>query len=381
MKHDSRLVWLDLVRGASAIAVAAGHLRNATLIDYRLLTDPSPLTKALYLLTGLQSQAVLVFFVLSGFFVGGQIVRYGSNFDSAEYAVARLTRLWAVLIPSLGLTFAIDSVVATRAPEVLRGEYYAFWSSGPSQAGYSASAWTFLGNLAFLQGILAPVFGTNGPLWSLAYEFWYYATFPLLAISAGLAAQRYSTVARSACAAVAIAVLCLMPDGLLEGYVAWLFGVAVYVAVQDAPARRRPMALAASIAFFAGTIAYSKALPTPSIGVIPAGWITALAFSPVCAVLATWPAMRMRWLAIAVGSLAKGLAETSYSLYLSHFPLLILIAAVGYKFRKVSPNPSGCLLYFATLAALIAFGIVFWLLFERHTTAIRRAARKYLLGR
>src|SRR5262249_14488667 len=36
----------------------------------------------------------------------------------------------------------------------------------------------FLGNLFFLQTILVPTFGTNGPMWSLANEFWYYVLFP-----------------------------------------------------------------------------------------------------------------------------------------------------------------------------------------------------------
>jgi peptidoglycan/LPS O-acetylase OafA/YrhL len=29
----------------------------------------------------------------------------------------------------------------------------------------------FLGNFLFLQSIVSPVFGSNGPLWSLSYEF------------------------------------------------------------------------------------------------------------------------------------------------------------------------------------------------------------------
>jgi peptidoglycan/LPS O-acetylase OafA/YrhL len=54
------------------------------------------------------------------------------------------------------------------------------------------TATTFVGNLAFLQTIAVPIFGTNGPMWSLANEFWYYLIFPLAAsltllLTAGLA--------------------------------------------------------------------------------------------------------------------------------------------------------------------------------------------------
>ena len=34
-------------------------------------------------------------------------------------------------------------------------------------------------NAFFLQTIVGPTFGSNGPLWSLAYEWWYYVLFPL----------------------------------------------------------------------------------------------------------------------------------------------------------------------------------------------------------
>ena len=48
-------------------------------------------------------------------------------------------------------------------------------------------------NALFLQTIVAarnaphpvPTFGSNGALWSLSYEFWYYLAFPLLVLPAG----------------------------------------------------------------------------------------------------------------------------------------------------------------------------------------------------
>src|SRR6185369_3580509 len=112
--------------------------------------------------TGLGNQAVMVFFVLSGFFVGGSILKSGEKFNLAGYSIARLTRLWVVLIPVLLITFLADKFVAANAPEALDGAYYALWNSGPQSAEtYSSSATTLLGNVFFLQTILTPVFGTN----------------------------------------------------------------------------------------------------------------------------------------------------------------------------------------------------------------------------
>lgn len=39
---------------------------------------------------------------------------------------------------------------------------------------------TLAGNLLFVQETYVPVFGSNGPLWSLKYEWWFYMLYPLL---------------------------------------------------------------------------------------------------------------------------------------------------------------------------------------------------------
>lgn len=67
----SRNLWLDLIRGCSALLVCMGHLRNAILVDYAELIHPSIAIKAIYFITSFGHQAVMIFFVLSGYFVGG----------------------------------------------------------------------------------------------------------------------------------------------------------------------------------------------------------------------------------------------------------------------------------------------------------------------
>jgi peptidoglycan/LPS O-acetylase OafA/YrhL len=186
MKHDRKFFWLDVIRGLSAVAVCAGHLRAMMFVDYAELKAPSLLHKIFYAMTGLGHQAVMVFFVLSGFFVGGSVLRKGPNFEWIDYAIARLSRLWIVLIPALIVTFVIDRFISSIAPDVLAGSYYSIWSSGPFiSKDHSTTLLTFLGNVFFLQNILTPVFGTNTPLWSLANEFWYYVIFPLCAYATG----------------------------------------------------------------------------------------------------------------------------------------------------------------------------------------------------
>ena len=101
-KPIPRNITLDWLRGLSALAVFSGHLRAALFVDFSTQADPSIMQKIFYLMTGLGHQAVIIFFVLSGYLVGGSVIRSmrgKSMLDIKKYSIARITRLWAVLIP------------------------------------------------------------------------------------------------------------------------------------------------------------------------------------------------------------------------------------------------------------------------------------------
>ena len=165
---------LDLVRGGAALLVLLSHARNLFFRDYRDLGSYQTLTnRILYFLTGLGHEAVIVFFVLSGFLVGGSVLKASIKFSWPTYLVARTSRLYVVLIPALLVVFVCDSI----GPMLSGGQFWyasvlPHFNSAPFSA--SISAKIFLGNLLFLQTILVPPFGSDGPLWSLANEFWYY---------------------------------------------------------------------------------------------------------------------------------------------------------------------------------------------------------------
>ncbi len=95
----------------------------------------------------------------------------------------RITRLELVLLPALVLGFLWDQI-GMRLPQatpIYYGEMYKFF---PASVALRSTAPVFFGNLFFLQSVVSPVFGSNGPLWSLSYEFWYYILFPALMIAA-----------------------------------------------------------------------------------------------------------------------------------------------------------------------------------------------------
>ena len=72
-----------------------GHVRGLFFIDYSYISNPSLVHKTLYALTGFGNQAVMVFFVLSGYFIGTSVCESldARRWSWRVYLVNRLTRL------------------------------------------------------------------------------------------------------------------------------------------------------------------------------------------------------------------------------------------------------------------------------------------------
>ena len=96
----------------------------------------------------------------------------------------------------------------------------------------------FLGNLSFLQTILVPTFGSNGPLWSLANEFWYYVLFPVM-LAAGIAWLRRSIRLAIPLTILAICVAAFVGRPILAGFLIWLAGTVLVVAYSRFPLRSK----------------------------------------------------------------------------------------------------------------------------------------------
>lgn len=95
-----RTTFIHFLRFSAAAIVALAHLRDVMFADYKaLLVHPLWFT-GVAALTGFAGDAVMIFFVISGWLVGGGLLRdrYSAK-PYSEYTVARITRLWTVLIP------------------------------------------------------------------------------------------------------------------------------------------------------------------------------------------------------------------------------------------------------------------------------------------
>lgn len=356
-----RSAHLDMLRGLAALLVVLGHVRGFVLVDYADIAAPTLATKAVYVIGGMGHQAVIVFFALSGHLVGGGVVaamREG-RWSLSRYALARLTRLWVVLVPALAATLAWDALGRTFAPAAYDGAWGALLASGPSAAAPARDdVATMLANLLFLQTVVAPPLGSNGPLWSLANEFWYYLVFPPLA---ALALMRPLPPATLALLAPAALVAILAPPGFVVLFAVWAAGAvacawsgARAVAIVAAPA-------AVALALFARMRGAEAGLAEDvALGVCVALALPGLARAPL-------PRGRL------YEGCATALSNVSYTLYATHFPPLFALWALLVAPRQFQPGASATALVLAALAVALLHAAIVWLLFERNTARWRKA--------
>lgn len=364
---------LDLLRGASALLVMLGHLRGFLFVDYSELPTANLFSKLFYFGTGLGHQAVMVFFVLSGYFVGGSVLASltKKRFSWASYTTARLSRLWTVLIPTLLLTLFIDSLTVRQSPASMDGLHAEIFCSGPSILNPAAhDPVTFLGNLFFLQTIEVPVYGTNSPLWSLANEFWYYILFPLLAFTSAafLPNLRRSSshfFQTALCVLLLIVLFVWLPTSILKYGLIWLLGVGVWCLANASQPKLDWQSTKWRIMF--GMVFAASFIASKSSLWIGRDWMVGLTFSLwMLTLLGPWA--RLGWWS----KTSAALSEISYTLYIVHFPVLFFIAATVFKGRQLQPNINSLTMFVVTALGVLAFSTVWWALFERNTATVRR---------
>ncbi len=350
----ARSPYLDLIRGVAALLVCASHARAMLFVDYQD-SSRSAADIPFYALTGLGHASVLIFFALSGFLVGGGViagVRQGT-WRIGSYAARRGLRLWITLLPALVLTLLCDLMLRrTVGPEILAGAYSDVLSSGPSaQLPADFSAATFIGNALFLQTIVTPVFGTNGPLWSLAYEAWYYAIAPLLIIAV---LGRGRAHRRAFAALSAVVALAALPINLTALGLIWAAG-ALAATVKMSGRAMGVVIVVAAVVWFGSRHAHTE-MPEVAIGV-------AAAFAlPLLNRLPNPPRIASAW--------ACGLSEISFTLYLTHFPLALLVWATALGMAQHQVSGWSISLFLAFLIFLILAAWAMWWCFERNTAAV-----------
>lgn len=188
--NKQHLQFLDGLRGIAAFVVLVGHARLLLWegdIAFESHTATCNLGEKLLryflLLFNYSHEAVLFFFVLSGFVIH---LKYAEKikanakhpFDFIAYLFRRMKRIYPPIIAAYILGFALDKFGLAQG-------YSIYLHQTPVQhinniIGTNFTLKTLVGNLLFFQNTYVTVWGSNSPLWSLKYEWWFYMLYPIL---------------------------------------------------------------------------------------------------------------------------------------------------------------------------------------------------------
>lgn len=350
---------LEILRGLAAFLVVASHSRLYPYTEAGVPLIGSTLLEKLSLVpTAFGREAVAVFFVLSGYLVGGQVVRQvrQDRFNPRVFVIKRLSRFWIVLLPGLLFTAVLDTISRSQ-----------FTTDNPFVQGRATSGFpAALGNAVFLMDGRCLAFGTNHSLWSLGYEFWFYFVFAALCVAASaLVRRRWG----AAIAGVVIAAACVAAFGLhlLWLIPAWLIGVLVAELqprctpwVMTQPRRR---IIGAAVAVCVAGLLVSTFYDTPlRVKYLFLGCTTA----PLVGALAILDPQAPSW-ARSAERVGVWLGTWSFTLYVFHLPFVMLVTAAA-DAAGIVPTP--LFVYALTLITVAAVYPTYWL-GEAHTAKVR----------
>ena len=363
---DSRTaVTFDTLRGGSAVIVVVSHAvfylqdQSATLV--RMLLNAGQL-------------AVITFFVISGFMICSSILRRvdaGSpnRFDSKSFARDRLHRLVPPLLFATVL-MAICYLFLLSRNSAGYGEY---WSFAQALAGL-----LFLLDMGI--GVSSPYL--NGPLWSLSHELWFYVAGAFVTLQLLHARRRFRLLAYT----LPMLILASFVNARwCAGFVIWMLG-ALLALVYHQPLEAGRTYQSRTIESF--LCAKTGGNATRFIAIATLLVITLLGISGnaigygkycfgamlvvtlyVCTILparTTSIAAREGVNKAVPGNLFSGVAPYSYTLYIIHFPLLL----VWFELFRSATNT-----VFTSALSFIFYLVVIFLLSRKVAEVIEKKSR------
>jgi peptidoglycan/LPS O-acetylase OafA/YrhL len=228
----------------------------------------------------------------------------------------------------------------------------------------------FLGNLFFLQTIVCQTFGSNGPLWSLSNEFWYYVLFPI-ALCAGLACARHRLRMAISLTCLVVLIGILLGSAILAGFLIWLAGCGLVFLYSKVHVGSRPAALG-MLCFFSilagGTLAVARVLRVdPGLSDLEVGFVFAFFLFALLQ-------FEVRDYSSRYSQIAHRFAGFSYSLYVLHFPFLLFFRSWLVPPQRWQPTA----IHLACAVAVGAGSLLFAWLVSLGTEAKTDVARKQL---
>ena len=328
-QQAGKLLFLDGLRGLAAAYVVLGHGRalfwegftDGFLKHPYSYTQFEKLQMYFFSLFKFGHEAVLFFFVLSGFVIH---LKYASNFSKTgiyqfqyrSYLLKRIKRIYPPFIFALLLTGILDSLGAYDNLPIYSGTTpYANLNENHGHLVHDFG--TLMGNIFFLYKVYCPIFGSNGPAWSLKFEWWFYMVYPALL----LVSKRRMML--STAIVLGLFVLAILPfkwpENLAQDVctmlLSWWFGV-LLADVYSGRFRiqlRKLSWLMVSVVFLPMTAGWPEAIYWTNIAIFFTGMLAFLLSSAET------------WYTRFLGKL-KPLGDFSYTLYIIHYPILVFLS-------------------------------------------------------
>lgn len=340
--------WLDAARFIAAFMVLLSHSRNDFFLPYGELVPSQQgiVTFVYYFTCRLGHEAVLAFFVISGFLVGGRGLERMMNkgFDKVQYVIDRTARIGIPLLAALAFCIITYEIV-----------------------GQDYSLFTAVGNLFSLQGIFCESF--ISPLWSLSYEVWFYVF--LFGMSLGFE-RRYISI-------IVIA-LCVLVFTQLDAiyFLIWLMGAFAYLC--------RPQKgnkVIALVAFVAILISMALSIMSSDSKSIALPWKPDYRVMEVFVSIAMCVFIQQIILfspkskiSVNANKVFSYLAGFSYTLYLTHRITLLLVFKFLYEEGKAEFTIITVLQHLSIIAICLFVSWLVYLISEKHTNAVKNIIKK-----
>lgn len=328
---------LDVFRGLAAIYVLIGHARWLLWEGY---SDGFVFHTDMYgwfdscmvyflLIFKFGHYAVLLFFVLSGFVIHFSTYKSwlrSTSFSIPQYIYKRFKRIYPPFVFAILLTFLLDSIGKSLS-------YSIYNSSSAFYVESDLSAQTFFGNLTMLQTVYTKVWGTNYPVWSLMYEWWFYLLYIPIFYLNKIKPFFTTVLVCIVCAFnisfdIGLPILCVK---IFNYFLAWYVGLVL----ADIYLKRYSVkVLYGSIATICSTVGYLLIFQTQNI-------TKDLALSVAMALLiyvSLTYSNKIDFL-----KKLRILGDSSYTLYVIHYPILTLLA--GFVMHTHNGNRSAGFAY------------------------------------
>jgi peptidoglycan/LPS O-acetylase OafA/YrhL len=363
--NENKFLAFDFFRAFSALIVAFGHSRALMILPSSKFSNLSYLDKFIYFLAGFGPQAVIVFFVLSGFFITRSIVSSfnRNDFKFRDYFIARLVRLSVVAIPALvltaildyiGLTYFDTSLVYSNAIEVL--------SNVDFKGNFTPEI--FIGNVFYLQTLYVPTFGSNGPLWSIAYEWWFYVLAPLvffIFIKEFRIKKGYNIIFLIIALVVITVFIIIGNKSILLLFILWLLGSFAFWIPNKLEKYKIGyfhLLISCSAFFVCATLSRLRVIDLKM-----ADFLIGISFTYIVIVMQF---IKFNFFPKSIEFLSK----ISFSLYAFHFPIIALVSSI-LGWNNLNPNAEGTMKNLMVFLFTILVSYFLWFLFESRTNQVR----------